>query len=80
MYKIRHIETGKFFSNPGKRYWILSIGGYSGDEELKKKYPITTCLSNVGAVYATLRGVTNLFNDLNRYFPNVFEIVAFKEV
>ena len=72
MYKIKHKETGLYFSTVGHRYYHLLV--WRPD-----KYNEETFLTKHGKVWSTERGPKKIFNFLNGVYPDKFEIVKFVE-
>lgn len=72
MYKIRHKETGLFFSTGGARHYPLL--GYN-----RKYYNDRSFLSKYGKTWSTEKGPQKIFKYLNSVYPDTFEIVKFVE-
>jgi hypothetical protein len=69
MYKLQHIETGKFASHGLVKYWHRIDGLYRTDK--------TFLVDNGGKTYTTLRGANNLLEKVERKCPGKFKVVQF---
>lgn len=70
MFKIRHIESGRFLSGTGKM--SIRHGFFRNATAIK-------LTSKSGVVWQSLKLLKYYFNSLERFFPGQFEVVEYVE-